>query len=57
MAEQGSKSMDTKTKELVARLTKERNDLKDELDEAHALNTVLLGQLMTKGMDPDHLAA
>ncbi len=48
--------MDVETQELVARQAKDIKELKKELAEAHGLNTVLLGQLSNKGMDPDHLA-
>ena len=49
--------MDTETQELVAKQAKEIAKLEEQLAEAHGLNTVLLGQLANKGMDPDHLAA
>jgi len=49
--------MDVETQELVAELTKERDALKEALAEVQGINTVLLGMLANKGMDPDHLAA
>jgi len=57
MVEQGNSEMDEKTVKEVATLHRQIEALKDQLAEAHALNTVLLGQLGNKGVDPDHLAA
>lgn len=47
--------MDTETKELVADLTKERDDLKELVAEKDAVITVLTGELIKKRMDPEYL--
>jgi len=57
MLEQGNRKMDEETVKEVATLHRRIENLSEELAEAQALNTVLLGQLANKGVDPDHLAA
>ena len=47
--------MDTETKELVAELAKQVDELKEQVSEKDAVITVLTGELIKKRMDPEYL--
>ena len=47
--------MDTETKELVADLTKQVEELKDQVSEKDVVIAVLTGELIKKRVDPDYL--